>query len=392
MRILHTSDWHLGRSFGPISLRSDQEAFCDWFVGLTIEESADLVIVAGDVYDRAIAPTESIELFRETLRRLRSTGAVVAVIAGNHDGADRVSPYDDLLDAGGVYVRGGYTGVGRVIVHEFPDGPLDLVLLPFLEPQAAPDRFGATAHVGDGDGDGLVERRRRRTHQSVLGSAIAEARSAIRSPRSIAIAHAFVTGGETSESERQLEVGGTGSVDAELFSGFSYTALGHLHRPQHIGRETLRYSGTPLPYSFSENHPKSVTAVEMDPRGDCSIREVAVPIGRPVATIRGTIDALCHPTAHPEAHERFVRAIVTDRETVLDAKARLEQVYPYTVEIRLEPEGRSEVVDQAGAGIAELDPVEAAHQFWEAIERSPPDDIIAALLTEAIRDAARVSS
>ena len=122
MRVIHTSDWHLGRSFGPVSLRRDQEAFCDWFVATAVEHRADLVVIAGDLYDRAVAPTESIELFRATVRRLRAANIVVAAISGNHDGADRVSPYDDLLDAGGMYVRGGYEGVGRVVTLTFADG------------------------------------------------------------------------------------------------------------------------------------------------------------------------------------------------------------------------------------------------------------------------------
>ncbi|MGA1495279.1 MAG: metallophosphoesterase family protein [Rhodothermales bacterium] len=149
MRIIHTSDWHLGRSFGPVSLRDAQERFCDRLVAVTREEQIDLVVIAGDIYDRAIAPNEAIELFRDTVRRLRDAGSIVAAISGNHDGADRVSPYDDLLDASGVYIRGGYEGVGRVVTHEFSDGPLDLVLVPFLDPQGAPDDFGEVASEVD---------------------------------------------------------------------------------------------------------------------------------------------------------------------------------------------------------------------------------------------------
>jgi exonuclease SbcD len=393
MRILHTSDWHLGRSFGPVSLSGDQERFCDLVLDIVADQSIDLVVIAGDIYDRAIAPVDAIELFRDTVRRLRSAGVVVAAISGNHDGADRVSPYDDLLDASGVIIRGGYEGVGRVVRHEFADGPLDLALLPFLDPQAAPDGFGVGGVGGaderDGDGDALA-RRRRHTHQSVLAAAVDRTRSALTAPRSLAIAHAFVTGGTVSDSERALEVGGTGEVPAAIFDGFSYTALGHLHRPQDITRPTLRYSGTPMPYSFSEDHAKSVTVVDMDATGACAIDTIEVTVGRGVRTITGTIDELLDPGRHPDAHGRFVRAFVTDRETVLDAKARLEEVYPHVVEVRLDPAGaRQGATTGPTAEIHELRPIDAVTGFWAEIEGSEPDgellDILSAAVTSADR-------
>lgn len=390
MRILHTSDWHLGRSFGPVSLAGEQERFCDALAEIVADQRIDLVVIAGDIYDRAIAPTHSIELFRDTVRRLRSAGVVIAAISGNHDGADRVSPYDDLLDASGVYIRGGYEGVGRVIRHEFADGPLDLVLLPFLDPQAAPDLFGLTPVGESGDGGDALERRRRRTHESVLAAAMATTRAALAAPRSLAVAHAFVTGGSVSDSERQLEVGGTGEVPADIFDGFSYTALGHLHRPQDITRPTLRYSGTPMPYSFSEDHTKSVTVIDMDPTGACAIDTIDLAVGRGVRTITGTIDELLESARHPDAHERFVRAIVTDRETVLDAKARLERVYPHVVEVRLEPAGgRATVAAGPTVEIHELRPIDAVTDFWVELEGSEPDGDLLDILTSAVATAER---
>lgn len=389
MKILHTSDWHLGRSFGPISLGDAQERFCDRLVEVARDEHVDLVVVAGDIYDRAIAPKEAIELFRDTVRRLRGAGAVVAAISGNHDGADRVSPYDDLLDASGVYIRGGYEGVGRVVTHEFADGPLDLLLVPFLDPQGAPDGFGdggEAAGAATGTDDAL-ERRRRRTHESVLDAAFTDVRANLRSSRSLAVAHAFVTGGSVSESERKLEVGGTGEVPVSLFDGFSYTALGHLHRPQEIGRPTIRYSGTPMSYSFSEEHDKSMVLVDMDAAGTCRIDTVELNVGRGVTTIQGTIDELLDPSRHPSARDRFVRAIVTDRGTVVDAKAKLEDVYPYVVEIRLEPEGGSSQVAGPSVTIDRMTPAEAVVDFWTEVEGSHPDEALLGLLHGAVATA-----
>lgn len=388
MRILHTSDWHLGISFGPVSLQSDQEAFVDWFVALVADQQADLVVIAGDIYDRSVAPNEAIELFKDAVRRLLDTGARVAAITGNHDGASRVAPYDDLLDRSGFLLRGGYEGVGEVVRQQFSDGPLDLVLLPFLDPQAAPDSFGVATDI---EGD-VLERRRRRTHHSVLESATTAAHAALgasNSPRSLAIAHAFVAGGDGSDSERRLVVGGTADVDAALFNGFSYTALGHLHRPQTAGTSTIRYSGTPLAYSYSENHAKEVVLVDMAPDGGTTITGIPVAVGKAVCTITGTIEELLDPTRHVDAHGKFVRAHVTNRETVLDAKARLAQVYPHITEVQLKPEGAPTVVEGAPVDVAELAPIDATRQFWEAVEGSPPakaiDDLLVAAVTEAAK-------
>lgn len=399
MRIIHTSDWHLGRQFGPVSLRADQEAFTDWFVELCRDERADLVVIAGDIYDRAIAPVESIELFRDTVRRLLHDGTAVAAITGNHDGADRVAPHGDLLDLSGFYLRGGYDAVGGVIRIDASDGPLDLVLLPFLDPQAAPDGFGEPATATSGpdadaehvDVEELVDRRRRRTHHSVLDTATQEAASRLTAPRSVAVAHAFVSGGAVSESERQLVVGGTGEVASSIFDPFSYTALGHLHRPQTVSDANVRYSGTPLAYSFSEDHEKSVVVVDMDPTGATEISTIRVDVGRQVCTITGTIDELLRET-HSEGHDRFVRAILTDRDTVLDARAKLATVYPYVVEVRLQPAGRDPLAVTAPTDVADLQPIDAARRFWEASEGSPPDedvdDILIAATNEAITGSA----
>jgi exonuclease SbcD len=384
MKILHTSDWHLGRNFGPISLREDQQRFCDRIVDLSQDQRIDLVIIAGDIYDRAIPPTESIDLFRETIQRILETGAVVAAITGNHDSAERVASYDELLDLSGFYLRGGYNRVGRVVTHHFADGPLDIVLLPFLHPREAPDDFIETEERDP------LERRRRHTHESVLAEAVIRARSKLVSPRSVAIAHAFVNGAATSESELQLEVGGTGAVDPSLFDGFSYTALGHLHRPQDVtGKGRVRYSGTPLAYSFSEDHEKSVTLIDMDAQGELKVQAVNLGVCRGVTTIRGAIDELLEPRRFSEASNKFVRAIVTNRETVVEAKTRLEQIYPHIVEIRLEPEGMPTRIEDVSAPVEELSPEVVVQEFWEALEGVAPDEEMKQVLFEAVEEAQR---
>lgn len=409
MRILHTSDWHLGRSFGQFPLADDQRAFTEWLVEQCTELHADLVIIAGDVYDRAVAPTDAIDHFRSTLQALLATGVKVAVITGNHDGADRVAPYDDLLDLSGLYLRGGYVGVGDVVTIEFADGPLDLVLLPYLDPQAAPDAFGRTdeaaadasgnsvharGNSGDAGGNSAeasYARRMRRTHESVLRDAVADVLPRLRAARSVAVAHAFVAGGESSESERDLLIGGTAVVSAEVFAPFSYTALGHLHRPQQIGTPTIRYSGTPLAYSFSETHAKSITVVDLAPDGTAEVYEVPVPVGRAVRTITGPItDLLAIPEA-PGERDSFVRVILTDPGVVLDAKARLAQRWPYVAEIELRPTAGGDLdgVGRSTAGRRTLRADEMLVEFWKAATSSDPTDAERALLFEHL-EAARL--
>lgn len=407
MRILHTSDWHLGRTFGPVSLEADQQAFVGWLLDEVVRQRVDLVVIAGDIYDRAVAPTDAVVLFRHALKSLQERGVRVAVITGNHDGADRVAAYHDLLDGSGVYLRGGYSQIGEVIALEFADGPLDLVLLPFLDPQAAPTELaevGAIASAADAvddaaddaadDVDAAFEKLLRRTHESVLRAAI-EAAGAHLVPgrRSLAVSHAYVAGASTSDSERKLTIGGTGTVDAALFAPFSYTALGHLHRPQRVaGSDTIRYSGTPLAYSFSEDHPKSITVVEMAPDGSCTVEEVRVTVGRAVSTIAGKIDELLSRQPTSRERDALIRVILTDRGVVLDAKQRLSTVYPNIVEIIPQPEGVVEGEAIAMVGVGKKSAFEVAEEFWLASDGAEPSVEEHALLGAAIAKAEEVTA
>jgi len=389
MRILHTSDWHLGRSLGPVSLLDDQQAFLSWLVALSTNERVDLVVIAGDIYDPAVPPVEALAMFRETLRALRAAGLTVAVITGNHDGADRVATYEELLDLSGVYLRGGYSKIGEVIPLVFADGPLDLVLLPFLDPQAAPDDLGEVQGAATADGEDAFARRLRRTHESVLRAAIDAVAPHLQGPRSLAVSHAFVAGGESTDSERQLTVGGAATVEPAVFERFSYTALGHLHRPQAV-RPNLRYSGTPLPYSFSEAHDKSVTLIDMASDGTTQIRTMPVPVGRPVRTLTGSMDELLAGPPADFPDNALVRAVVTDAGVVLDAKQRLSAVYPFVVEILLAPAGPTlaspAAADRRPGSASPLSTMEA---FWRENTGEAPSPSQSTLIKAALDEAER---
>ena len=384
MRVLHTSDWHLGRAFGPVSLQQHQAAFLDWLVEVVAAEHIDLVVVAGDLFDRALPPAWAVDLMRDSLVRLRGAGAHIALISGNHDGPERVAAYDVFVEQAGLYVRGGYRGAGQVVTLTFADGPLDLVLLPYLEPALEPDASQPEPEPEPGEG------RRRRTHHDVLAAAASRAAAALRSPRSLAVAHAFVVGGHdvaVSDSERQLTVGGTAEVGVEVFAPFSYTALGHLHTPQQVGAPHVRYSGTPLAYSFSETVAKQVVVVDLAADGTVGVTEIPVPVGRGVVTVRGTMaELLALPQA--DAVHRWVRAELLDPTPVVDAKVRLADVYPHVVEVDWQPPSRSKGADAVPVDHRRrLGPAEVVHEYWADLHGTDPTPAELAALVHGIEGA-----
>jgi exonuclease SbcD len=366
MKILHTSDWHLGRSFGSVSLHDVQAEFCEWLLEVAVSEKVELLVVAGDLYDRSIPPQESVVLWRETLTAFHQAGIAVVAIAGNHDGADRVAAFDGLTDGARIFVRGGYGRAGEVLTLQFSDGPLDIALVPFLDPQLAPPEWKAE----------LAEAEVKPTHESVLQKALDQARAESAASRSLAVVHAFVGGSKTAESERQLTVGGTDQVAASVLEGFSYVALGHLHTPQVIGgSEQVRYSGTPIAYSFSETAPKSVVLIDMAADGACSIEPLPVPVGRGVITLIGTIDELLAPGAYPEADDKYVKAVLTDGSYVVNAKSRLLEVYPYCTDVAMKMADTSTAIGPNDEIRSALSPRDAAEKFWEDIVNEPLKDV-----------------
>jgi exonuclease SbcD len=392
MRLLHTSDWHLGRSFGAFSLLHDQQQMIDQIVSIARDAAVDLVVIAGDVFDRAIPPSEAVVLLRETLRALRATGAQVALISGNHDGAERIAAYDGLLEPG-LHLAGGFSHAGRVVELEFPDGPLHLVLVPFLDPLMAPEgeqvagESAAAEPDVDASGAVAVGHRRRPSHASVLAHRLATARAHIAGRRSVVVAHAFVAGASVSDSERELSVGGADHVPVDVFDGFSYVALGHLHRPQSIGRPMVRYSGTPLAYSFSETEPKSVTIIDLEMTGVPSVEVVALGACRGVATIEGSLRELLDQPQFATAQTRWVRARITDDGALLDPMARLRGRFPYAVELHRTAVGGGAAVAVGQVTGPRRTPLEAACDFWSASAGEPASSEVVQLLRSALTTA-----
>ena len=384
MRLLHTSDWHLGRPFHGASLLQDQAKALDRIVQLAAEAEVDAVLIAGDLYDRAIPPAEAVQLFNDTLARLSRAGAAVIAIAGNHDSHVRVSIYDPLLSAFGVTIRGDVRRAAEpVLVSPRRGGePVAIYPLPYLEPSVdGPALAGATTP--------------RLNHQAVTQLAlecIQADRRDRKGQRCVLVAHAFVAGGASSDSERELTVGNVDRVSVETFAGFDYVALGHLHGSQQLDGPRLAYSGTPLPYSFSEqHHTKSVRIVELDAAGTPTVELVPLGVGRPLRTLEGPIDTLLQDPQLQDATGAWVRVILTDDDLPLQAMARLNRRFPHVAELRHQPpeRQRSGSTDRQQQVREARSPLDLSLAFFADQHGRQADVHETALLQQAIETALR---
>lgn len=327
MRILHTSDWHLGRSFHRVSLLAAQREFLDHLVATVREREVDAVLVAGDVYDRAVPPLAAVELFDDALHRLADLGVPTVMISGNHDSPRRLGVGAGLIERAGIHLRTDPAGCGTPVVLADRHGDVAFYGLPYLEPGLVRETLDAPA-AG---------------HPAVLGAAMDRVRAdlATRPPgtRSVVLAHAFVTGGAVSDSERDITVGGVASVPADVFDGVDYVALGHLHGCQTL-TERIRYSGSPLAYSFSEAaHRKSMWLVELNADGGLSAAErVDCPVPRPLARLRGGLEDLLADPDLARHETAWVEATLTDPVRPYEPMARLAARFPHVLSLVFDPE------------------------------------------------------
>ena len=391
MRLLHTSDWHLGRTFHGASLLDEQAEALDRIVLLAQQRAVDLVVIAGDLYDRAIPPAEAVSLFTETLARLRRAEVAVVAIAGNHDSHVRVSVYDPLLTALGVTIRGAVERSSEpVLVQPRAGGEAVAVYpLPYLEPLVDGPRL-----LGQQEGQGAEAPARFSQEVTTRLALEAIRRDLAGRPgtRSVLVAHSFVAGGQPSDSERELSVGQVDRVSVEAFSGFDYVALGHLHGSQQLDGPRLAYAGSPLPYSFSEErHRKSVRIVELAADGTPAVELVPLDVGRPLRTLEGSLEALCTEPAFEAARQARVRAILTDETLPLQAMARLRERFPHAVELRHQPPQavRSSASDRNRQIREARSPLELAASFFADQQGRPPSAPEQELLRQALDRASR---
>ncbi|MGW6571627.1 exonuclease SbcCD subunit D [Streptomyces sp. NPDC054945] len=331
MKFLHTSDWHLGRAFHRVNLLGAQAVFIDHLIETVREREVDAVLVAGDIYDRAVPPLPAVELYDRALHRLADLGVPTVMISGNHDSARRLGVGAGLIGRAGIHLRTDPAGCADPVVLADVHGDVALYGLPYLEPALVKDRFDAE----------------KVSHEAVLGAAMDRIRADLagRAPgtRSIVLAHAFVTGGQASDSERDITVGGVEAVPTSVFDGVDYVALGHLHGSQMID-ERVRYSGSPLAYSFSEaDHRKTMWLIELGAEGEIVHAErVDTPVPRTLARLRGRLEDLLRDPAHQPHEDAWVEATLTDPVRPDDPMARLAARFPHTLSLAFDPEGRQE--------------------------------------------------
>lgn len=313
MKLLHLSDLHLGKRLGDFSLAEDQTFILKQILGIIDEKSPDAVIIAGDVYDKAVPSAEAVQLFNDFITDISRKKITCFIISGNHDSPERIAFGSEIMNAGGVYLSPVYNGTVSPVVLEDEFGAVNFYMLPFVKPSTVRRCL---------DDESLQS----------YGEAVAAAVKKMnisKSERNVLITHQFVTGAELSESE-DISAGGSESVPADIFSDFDYTALGHIHRPQNIGCEKIRYCGTPLKYSFSEaGQQKSVTLAVLGKKGELDIKTPPLVPLRDMVELRGGYNELTDKAfIESGGHgEDYVRIILTDEEDVPDAAAKLRLRY-----------------------------------------------------------------
>lgn len=353
VKLIHTSDWHLGRSFHGAGLLPAQAEYVDHLVETVRSERVDAVLVSGDVYDRALPPPDAVELLSEGVTRLIDAGAQVVLSSGNHDSAIRLGFAADLLSRSGLHIRSDVRTVGTPVLI----GDTAIHAIPYLEPTATTvtDALGVTD----------------RSHTTVLGAAMDRVRAdlAARAPRSVVMAHCFASGGAASDSERDITTGGVAMVPASTFDGAAYTALGHLHRPQQIG-ETVRYSGSPVAMSFGEaGQAKASLLVEIDERGLTTVEHVPAPVHRELALVRGHLDEVLDDARHAAAEQAWVQVTLTDPVRPVGAYDRLRRRFPHLLQLCFEPTGEVVPVRSYAARVRRREPLDVCCDFVSDVRR-----------------------
>jgi exonuclease SbcD len=318
VRILHTSDWHLGRSFHREDLLGHQGAFVDHLLEVVAAEKVDVVVVSGDVYDRALPHVDAVALADETFARLSASRAQVVVSSGNHDSAQRLGFGSRLMDAAGVFVRTDAASVGTPVVLKDRHGDVAIHALPSLDPSALLEPWALE----------------RRSHEAALTEAMSRVRRDLEArtrTRSVVLAHAFVAGATPSESERDISVGGVSRVATSTFDGIDYTALGHLHGP-HVLSPGLRYSGSPLAYSFSEaDQQKGMWLVDLGAKGFTKASWIDAPVPRRLSRITGSLADLLADPDLADREQDWVQATLTDTRRPARAMEQLRRRFPHTL-------------------------------------------------------------
>lgn len=351
MKFLHLSDLHLGKRLNEFSLLEDQQYILESILGLVSNEKPRAVVIAGDVYDKPVPPVEAVRLFDKFLTALASAGVAVIVIGGNHDSSDRLSFGSGLFKGSGVHIAPAYSGGIKAVTLSDEWGKVNFYPLPFIKP-AHVNRFWPD--------DGICD------YTSAVRTALEHVEIDY-SQRNVLVCHQFVTGAARCESE-ELSVGGLDNVDSSVFSQFDYVALGHIHGPQKIGTEYVRYCGSPLKYSFSESlQKKSVPMVEMGKKGDINVKLLPLVPRRELKVLRGTYASVTALSFTSKLNaEDYYKIILTDEEDVPEGVSKLRMFYPNLMSLEYDnSRTRSEAAEVDGEKIKDKTPMQLFEDLYE---------------------------
>ena len=391
MRLLHTADWHLGRIFYGQYLTDDQAHVLEHqFFTILKDEKIDGILLAGDIFDRAVPPIEAVELWDSIITRLAMDYKVpLFVVSGNHDGAERLEVGRSMLSQSGIHIWGSPHHALQPFEFEGPDGKVAICPMPFSEPRRIGDALGLGVNESKPSDKDILEGSlfsyvetceheepslNLHNYDQMYQAWSNHLRNQVpKGMRSIAISHAFVMGGEVGGSERTLSVGGSEQVRPQVFKDFHYTALGHLHGPQRMGADYIRYSGSPLKYSFDEHtQKKSFTIIDMDTKGNVDISTIPVEAKRDVVILEGYFDDLLNNKELQAKHkDDYVQARLLDTMPVMDGMAKLRQVYNRCMTIDLVGRVAAPIADMGDAVFKELNERELFNQFAETVWKEP---------------------
>lgn len=379
MKFLHTADLHIGKKIFERSMIEDQKHILMQIEEIAVREQVDAVLIAGDLYDRAVPSTEAVQLLDAFLTDLQEKEIPVIIISGNHDSPERVSFADAILDKQGVYIAGNYTRPLKTVVLEDEFGPVHFVCMPFVKP----------AVVGASDSAGAVEQM---LSEYPMTMSLHQ--------RYVLLTHYFVTGDhgevpELSDSETDINVGGLDNVPASFFSNFCYVALGHIHRPQHIGSGQVYYAGAPLKYSFSEalGH-KSVNLVTLGEPGQVEVKRVELTPLHEMRCIKGQLAELMNPEVWSEGDDRedYIQVTLTDEEELIDPIGTLRSVYPNVLQLLLEKNMvRQDLEYESALTHVKKSTSELFAQFYEMLKGEPLDEKRRIVVEQAAEEAERMS-
>lgn len=369
MKLIHLSDLHLGKRVNDFPMLEDQAYILDRVLEIAGEEQPDAVLIAGDVYDKTVPSAEAVALLDGFLVKLADRSLPVLLISGNHDSPERLAFANRLMEGRGVYIAPVYHGEVSPVTLEDDRGPVDFWLLPFLRP----------AHIRRFFPEEGVESFTDAMACAIRHMPLDPAR------RNVLVTHQFVTGAARCESE-EVSVGGADNVDASVFAPFDYVALGHLHGPQNVGGERIRYCGTPLKYSFSEaGHQKSVTIVELGEKGSLEVRAVPLLPKRDMVELRGSFAQLKSPEFYGQVdRDAYVRVILTDENDIYDAMGQLRPVYPNLMALdydNLRTRSGAVVLEEADV---KRDPLELFADFYQQQNHQPMSEEQRRYLTELL--------